>query len=94
MPISVRQMRQALVGKLHCAEEPGRKHVHYKVIFSGKLIAQTHMSRTWKTDVADEMVAQMARQLYLKPSQLKKIVECSWGLDEYVRVLWDQRLYP
>ncbi len=93
MPISVRKMRQALLGKLHCTEEPGRKHVHYQVILGGKLIAQTHMSRTWKRDIADEMVAQMARQLYLKPSQLKKIAECSWGLDEYIKVLQDQRLY-
>jgi len=87
MPIPVRKMRQALLDKLKCVEEPGRKHVHYKLILSGKLIAQTHMSRTWKKDIADDMVTQMARQLYLNTAQLKKVVECPWDLDDYKKVL-------
>lgn len=94
MPIPVRKLRQILLGKLNCTEESGKKHLHYKMVLGEKLIAVTHMSRTWKQDIADDMVAQMARQLYLSPAQLKKIVDCSWGLDEYKKVLEDKGLYP
>ncbi len=89
MPISVSEMRRGLL-KLEAVEEEGRRHTKYTVFINDRVVACTALSRSYR-ELSDDMVNAIARQIYIRSRDLKKIVDCTWGYDEYVE-LYEQSL--
>lgn len=84
MPCPARDMRNALTGKLSCEEESGRKHMKYRLYRSGQLIAATVISHG-ASELTDDLISRMARELCIQTRVLKLVYECPYGLDEYLQ---------
>ncbi len=82
MPISVRKLASGL-RKLN-AERKDSKDIIYRVFSDdGTLIAKTKISHG-ATEVSNNLVGLIAGQLFLYQKQLKLIVDCTWGRQEYL----------
>ena len=83
MPYPVRDMRNCLLRKLHCQEVEGRRHTLYLVYHQGKVVASTNMSRG-DSEVYDPLFSQMAKELCIQSTVLKKLYRCPYDFDDYL----------
>lgn len=88
--MDVRDLRGALLKKLHAVEDSDRKEVYYYFVIGGREIKATHLSHSARGQIDDTILLQIARQLRLRKAELEDLVECPLSEEEYFR-LWEQR---
>lgn len=83
-----RNLKRALNSKLRAEKEPGSDHDKFYVSCEGLIVGRTQVPRgsQYKT-IDDELLDEIARQLRLYLTELKKVDECTIGLDEYCRLV-------
>ncbi len=84
MRTRVRDLRRMYVGKLGAVEEEGSKHTKYRIYHGEMLLATTVLSRSYN-EVDDTLLARIAGQLSVSPSQLRLLLACPMSQDDYVK---------
>jgi len=86
MTVSVKKLKSTLVKKtkLQAERSEGRRHTIYTIVYQGKCIGITEISRSWK-EVDDSMLTQIAKELHITNQQLMKLVGCPGTFDHYIQ---------
>ncbi len=90
MPISARKMDSLLVQVLGFERHAG-KHLIYILRIGGRQVAHTLISHGAR-EIDDDLLAAMARQMRISPSQLRDIVGGELGKEDYYQLLREKRL--
>ncbi|MFH1927738.1 MAG: hypothetical protein ABIK79_06145 [Chloroflexota bacterium] len=85
MPITARKMDKILVNVLGFERRMGR-HQIYVLRIGGKQVARTLISHG-TTEIGDDLLGLMARQMGIRVSALKRIIAGEMGREEYYRLL-------
>lgn len=86
MGYSSREVRKTLVLKLKAKEDRSRKHLRYKVFDdNGTFVAATHISHG-VSDINDDLLTLMARQLGIRTSELRAIIICELNRLDYLKL--------
>jgi len=86
MGYNAREVRKALVLKLEAEEDRSRKHPRYKLFDNtGAFVATTHISHG-VSDINDDLLTLMARQLRIRTSEFRAIIICELGRQDYLRL--------
>lgn len=88
--MEVRDIRRALLRKLHAVEDPKRAHVFYYFVIEGKQYKATKLSHGATGQLDDNLVHLVAGQLRLRKEELESLVECPLSENEYF-ALWANR---
>ena len=89
MAIKKRTLIRTLETKLGFVFIGGAKHDAYTCVVSGKRIATARVSRGHK-EISDSILRQIAKQLWITLAELKRLIDCSMTLDEYLERLRQQ----
>ncbi len=61
----VRDLRRLLEKVLQCERDESGKHIRYRFVVNGRLVAQTHYSHSWRGNeqIDDKMLKNQAEQM-------------------------------
>jgi hypothetical protein len=83
MPIPARKIVSGL-DKLDAERKDSRDIIYRVFSDDGTLIAKTKISHG-SSEISDNLVSQIAKQLFLRKKQLMWIVDCIWGRQDYLK---------
>ena len=89
MGISLKDLKSFLETVLHCECEESRGHTRYIFKVNGRVVAETHYSRSWRssTQIDDSTVSKQARQMKCSPSIWRRLLAGQASKEDYFRDL-------
>lgn len=94
MPLDRRDVEQALETKLQFRCGQG-DHREFTLHIAGKMVTKTKTSRGTKhKTIGDELLGQMARQLFVPRKFFEDLVKCLKTKTDYLRSLADRGIVP
>lgn len=82
MPYDARKLASQLKSKLGAVEEPGSRHMQYKIYDQDQVVASTGISYGPK-EIDDNLASVMAKELCIPLRVLRGIYRCPYGWSEY-----------
>jgi len=82
-------MRKTLVNKLGCEEITGGKEIKYRFYIGDRCVATISLptKKGGGKEIGDILFGYIASELYIRPRQLRDIVDCVCEREEYVEML-------
>lgn len=87
-----KQLAIVILDKLHATlVKSGKAHDEYRVEHGGRVIAMTSLRRGSEKDLGHD---HMPRDLHISPNQAKKLGQCPWKHEDFIRCLQDKGIIP
>lgn len=83
MPIPKGKLRRCLVQKFRFQEVPGSRHEAVALFADDKKIATARFSRS-RTEIDDNVLTLIARELWVNLGYLKRMYDCTKGYQDYL----------
>lgn len=86
MPYKKREVRASLLKKFGFIEDEGTKHERVVLYVEGRPVATTVFSRGHR-EISDDILREVADQIGVNLSALKRMIGCTIDREEYLRRL-------